>query len=270
MNSTEFARTVAAVVADLPAGHVSAWAAVLDRADRPGRRVEAALIDARGGYALAGHARRLVEAWQAQGAELAGAAVGLALRSAAIVRQDADAHRSEVVISGPTSDSVPVRLTSTVVIEIIRAARHSLLVVSFAAYGVAEVITELAAAADRGIHIDLVLESTANDGGTLHGATGAAAAFARLRGNATFWHWPAHRRPAAASSRAALHAKLIAADSTIALVSSANLTDRALAHNIEVGIILRSPDVVARITRHFKALMDPDIGPLQPLPSDSH
>jgi phosphatidylserine/phosphatidylglycerophosphate/cardiolipin synthase-like enzyme len=115
------------------------------------------------------------------------------------------------------------------------------------------------------VRVDLVLEDTAHDGGTLHGATGAADAFTRLRGAATFWQWPASRRAAAGTPRAALHAKLITADTTAALVSSANLTDRALAHNIEVGIILRDPDLINRINRHFAALMTPKSDVLQAL-----
>jgi phosphatidylserine/phosphatidylglycerophosphate/cardiolipin synthase-like enzyme len=67
-------------------------------------------------------------------------------------------------------------------------------------------------------------------------------------------------------SRAALHAEIVAADAATALVSSANLTDRALADNIEVGVILRSPEVVERIVRHFNALMSPQAGVLEPLP----
>ena len=114
-----------------------------------------------------------------------------------------------------------MRLTSSVVVELIRSARASLLVVSFAAYGVPEVVAELRAAADRGVRIDLVLESSAADGGALRGTTGAEAAFTTLRDRAAFWHWPARHRPAVGNSRAALHAKIIAVDQRTALITSA-------------------------------------------------
>jgi hypothetical protein len=87
--------------------------------------------------------------------------------SAAHVAARAEARRGEVVISGP---------------------------VSFAAFGVPEVVRELKAAAGRGARIDLVLETTADEGGTLRGHVGAAAAFAEIRRDATFWVWPAVRR----------------------------------------------------------------------------
>ena len=272
MSAEAFARAVADLVADLPAGHVAAWAEVLAAARRPDEALEAALGDARPGYAVAGAARRLVAAWRTHAADLPGAAVALALRSAGEVRQRADAHRPTLVVSGPSTASVPVRLTSSVIVEVIRAARERLLVVSFAAYGVAEVVRELAAAADRGVHLDLVLEDAHAPGGAGgKGAAGglgggAASAFAALRDRATFWHWPTERRPVAGSSRASLHAKLVAADASVALISSANLTDRALSSNLEVGVVLRDPHVVSRLVAHFAALMAPTASALAPFP----
>ncbi|WP_093889588.1 phospholipase D-like domain-containing protein [Streptosporangium canum] len=68
----------------------------------------------------------------------------------------------------------------------------------------------------------------------------------------------------AGGSVSALHAKLVAAGEDVALLGSANLTDRALANNLEVGVVLRDPDVVRRLVRHFRALMRPQDGPLRP------
>jgi cardiolipin synthase C len=136
----------------------------------------------------------------------------------------------------------------------------------YAAWRSDVVVSELGAAAHRGVHIDLIMESAETEGGTLHGALGAAEPFAAVRAHATFWTWPADRRPAVGSSRAALHAKLVAADDQVAIVGSANLTDRALARNIELGIIVRDPLVVRRMTAHFRSLMTPGIGPLQQTP----
>ncbi|MEU0516451.1 phospholipase D-like domain-containing protein [Streptosporangium sp. NPDC006007] len=61
-----------------------------------------------------------------------------------------------------------------------------------------------------------------------------------------------------------MHAKVVAADEDVALLGSANLTDRALAHNLEVGVVLRDPDVVRRLVGHFRALIRPQDGPLRP------
>jgi putative cardiolipin synthase len=186
-------------------------------------------------------------------------------RSAAQVQARAEARRADVVISGPASDSAAVRLTSSVVSELIHDCRESLLVVSFAAFGVSEVVRELRKAAKRGVRIDLILESTTDQGGTLHGSVGAAAAFAEIQQDASFWIWPARRRPAVGASRAALHAKVIAADERVALIGSANLTDKALAVNLELGVIIRDPEIVGRIVRHFRSLMQPETGVLEPI-----
>ncbi len=174
-------------------------------------------------------------------------------------------HSTEVVVSGPASPSVPVRLTSSVISGIIHDCQASLLIVSFAAFGVAEVVAELQHAAERGVRIDLVLESAKADGGTLRGPAGASAAFEAIRRDAIFWTWPANRRPMAGASRAALHAKLVAADERVALLGSANLTDKALADNLELGVLIRDPHVVRRIVRHFRSLMRAGVGPLEPV-----
>lgn len=263
--SDDLPSVIAAVAGELAPAHLAAWCRVLRTADRPSAQVEAALLEARPGYALGGVARRLVTAWRRSGA--AGESVALALETAGAIRREQSQHRSTVAASGPLSDAVPIRLTSQVALEVVREATGSLLVVSFAAHGVAEVIAELARAAERGVRVDLVLETSTADGGTLDGP-GAAAAFRTLRGRdgVRFWHWPRERRPVLDRSRASLHAKLIAADERSALLGSANLTDRALAENLEIGVVLREPSAVRSLVRHFRALMRPGSGPLVPFP----
>jgi cardiolipin synthase C len=268
--SEGLAAVIASLAEQLPVGHVAAWAQVLRSVSAgtvvsQGKQVEAQLIDAKPGFALAGAAARLVTAWRAMDFIPGGDAVALALEAATSVQSKTLVHRSEVVVSGPASSSVPVRLTSSVISGIIHDCRESLLIVSFAAFGVADVVTELQCAAQRGIRIDLVLESAEVDGGTLHGSVGASVAFGALRRDAQFWTWPAKRRPVVGGSRAALHAKLVAADERVALLGSANLTDKALSDNIELGILVHERNVVRSIVRHFQALMKPGVGPLEPV-----
>jgi cardiolipin synthase C len=265
----DLAAVIAELAGRLPPGHVAAWAQVLRSVPQLDVRTdtkltEARLIEARPGFAIAGIATRLMAAWRTADPPLPGAAIALALESAALVQADLAARRSDVVVTGPSSDSTAVRLTSSVISELIHDCKKSLLVVSFAAFGVADVVHELEKAAQRGVQIDLILESTADQGGTLHGPVGASTAFETIRRDATFWIWPAGRRPVVGSSRAALHAKLIAADERVALLGSANLTDKALASNLELGVIIRDPDIVSRMVRHFRCLMEPGAGPLEP------
>lgn len=258
--------TFTAVVADiarkLSAEQVAAWCAVLETVAGPLADVEAKLVERTSGVETSASARRLVEEWQRHAPRLPGAAVALALGAASAVRERADHGRARLVVSGPSTAAVPVRLTSSVVVGLVRAATRNLLVVSFAAYGVADVVRELASAAARGVCLDLVLETSTAMGGGLRG-TGAAEAFAALRDAATFWHWPAAHRPAAAS----LHAKVVVADGEVALLGSANLTDRALSDNIEVGVLSHDRGFAGRLDRHFRALMRPEARCLSPLPT---
>jgi len=48
-------------------------------------------------------------------------------------------------------------------------------------------------------------------------------------------HWPLVQRP----SGAALHAKVIVVDGSVALVGTANLTSRAIESKLECGILIR-------------------------------
>ena len=177
----------------------------------------------------------------------------------------AAARRSDIVISGPVSDSEAIRLTGWVISELIHDCQESLLIVSFAAFGVTGgTRTRPGRAAGR----------ADRPGPGDHGRGGWRLARAGRGGRRLPGH-PAGcdvldlaRRPAAGigASRAALHAKLVAADQRVALLGSANLTDKALALNLELGVIIRDPEVVRRMVRHFRSLMQPGNGVLQSLP----
>lgn len=240
----------------LPPVHRRAWARVLQSLEGPGPTTVARLLAAHPGAGLAARADALVSLWRQNAPELSGSALALALETAA---SQFDYLRAEqhldLVVSGPTSRAVPVRSTSSVAVEVIRHARANLLVVSFAAYGVKEIVQELKLAAGRGVRLDLVLETS----------TSAVNAFEGLGPSARLWHWPDEGRSRTGGGRAALHAKIIAADREVILLGSANLTDRALADNLEIGLVLHNRALVGRVVDHFTALMDPARGPLKPL-----
>ncbi len=64
--------------------------------------------------------------------------------------------------------------------------------------------------------------------------------------------------------RASLHAKCIVVDRELAFVSSANFTEAAQLKNIEVGLLIRSRPLAAKLADHFEALAE--AGHLKPLP----
>ncbi len=155
-----------------------------------------------------------------------------------------------MVWTGPRTTAVPLRLTREVLIDVIRASRESLFIVSFAAYKVDVVLRELSSAAERGVVIRLILETL---GGTLY--VDSALAFESLRGSASFYVWPDEKRPALGEGRAQLHAKAAIADDHTAFVTSANLTGHGIAENMELGLLVRGGPIPRRLSDHFHQLI---------------
>jgi phosphatidylserine/phosphatidylglycerophosphate/cardiolipin synthase-like enzyme len=198
---------------------------------------------------------QLLKAWETSGDDLSGKAVALALQTASLAGERERAEQSvEIVWTGPQTPAIPLRLTRQVLIDVIRAARRSLIVVSFAAYKVEVVVRELLDASGRGVDIRLVLEMGEASGGTLR-ATGASDAFAELRQLASFYVWPLEKRPVLPRGRAALHAKAAVADDQVAFVTSANLTGHAIRENMELGILIRGGAIPRQLLAHFRQLM---------------
>lgn len=229
-------RLLAALHDRLPEEGAIEWARVLARASGPADPILSRFASAQVAAGLAEQFNTVVEAWFAECPDLPGKALALAL---AAISETAHPIPPQPVVSGPVSPAVPARLTSGIALEVIRSASVSLLVSSFAARGAEAVVTEIADAAHRGVRIDLLLEET----------THAADAFAALPSAVQIWH----RIPRSG----VIHAKLIAADRHTAVLGSANLTDRALTDNIELGIVLRDPAVVGPLVDHFRWLISP-------------
>ncbi|KAA6222960.1 hypothetical protein CP973_14435 [Streptomyces albofaciens JCM 4342] len=252
---------LAHLAAELPTAHRRAWIRVLNTTSAPTPDAEAWLLTASPGGPRTELARTLIRAWNTAQPVPDGPALALALQTAALAHTAAaESRRVDLVVSGPATPAVPVRYTAQVIAEVIRAAHQRLLVVSFAAYRIPEVVTALHAAAARGVHLDVILESSREAGGPLR--QDARTAFGAL--TAHFWHWPAKQRRNG-SGQASLHAKLVAADEHTALLGSANLTGQALTHNLEIGVVLHNPDVVGRLVAHFRTLMNDQHGVLQRL-----
>ncbi|MFD5817974.1 DISARM system phospholipase D-like protein DrmC [Streptomyces sp. NPDC127038] len=236
---SDLPRLLAALYDRLPDDHVVAWENVVRQAAGPDDPLLARFIAAQAAVGLAGQLRAVADAWRIEAPDLAGAGLALAL---AALRAMPRPRPIQPVVSGPLSASIPARLTSGVVREVIRSANTSVLIASFAAHGAEDIVAEIAYAADRGVRVDLLLEES----------TQASAAFAALPSGVTIWH--------RASSEGVLHAKLIAADKHTAFLGSANLTDRALISNIELGVVLRDPATVGPLVDHFRWLIAPENG----------
>lgn len=196
------------------------------------------------------------EIWQQWSAtpDLRGQALSLALRAACTA---AAAQRAvvtiEPVVTGPSSWLIPVRQTTDVVTDIVRNARESLMLISFAAYKVPDLVSELRAAAISGVLVRMLLETAGDSHGAL--SHDAAKPFSELGGRVRFLIWPADRRPVPPGGRASMHVKALLADRDVAFVTSANLTGNALDHNMELGVLVRGGQLPAKLTDHYDELL---------------
>lgn len=261
----ELAEAISRIAGSLPESHIQAWIIALRGVEVPDDRTTALLITAHPGAGLGARAAMLVDAWRAVAPIPSGTAVALALSAASIRhRQDQADRHVEIAVSGPVSDSVPTRLTHSVVVDVIRAATRTLLVTSYAVFGVAEISSEIQAVADRGVSVDLLLETNRRGGGMLSGQGDGRDALRPLRfhPDVHLWEWATAERLGPGGRRGSMHAKVIVADRCVAYLGSANLTDSAYQDNLEVGAVIHDRVAVARLVDHFERLRADAHGPL--------
>jgi phosphatidylserine/phosphatidylglycerophosphate/cardiolipin synthase-like enzyme len=253
MSRDELLAAIGEIARRLPPGQVASLADALKDCEAPAAEAKSKAVGAVPSPAFADMAGRLVRAWKGEDG-LSGSALAVALLAASrAVGEERRQESIEVVWTGPRTTAVPVRLTREVLIDVIRGSRESLFVVSFAAYKVDVVLTELAAAGERGVVIRLILESGEAGGGTL--TFDAAKAFDALGDGVTFYVWPTEKRPVLERGRASLHAKAAIADDHTAFVTSANLTGHGITENIELGLLVRGGPIPRRLSEHFRELI---------------
>lgn len=234
---------IARVLARLSDGQVEALAATCAEHPAPSPTLAQVVAGAQPGShsAVAG----LSSAW-ATTPGLTGAGVALALRVGLRARKTTEAHRSRPVWTGPGATGEQ-HLTAAVLHELVAGAAERVVLLSYAAFTLATLATDLENAVARGCSVDVGFENAADSGGSY---SGPGTPFANVAG-ITRWRWPADQRGAGA----ALHAKVLVIDGRRALVGSANLTTRALTANLEAGVLIADPQVASSIEAHVRGLM---------------
>jgi phosphatidylserine/phosphatidylglycerophosphate/cardiolipin synthase-like enzyme len=174
-------------------------------------------------------------------AYLTGLAAGYAQRASEIT--------VETVWSGPGSHHVPVRATAAVLADIVREARHELLLMTYSAKPHQPLTASLRTAIGRGVAVSVVVETLQGAGSALSGDE-PYRAFTAIEG-IELWHWPTSRRT---EPGAKMHAKLALADRRVLLITSANLTQSGVGKNIEAGLLLRGGSAPQRAAEHVDAL----------------
>ena len=249
----------------------------LDRLDRPtllrlADLLEAGLLGAPftrlavGDHLPAPHAESVTE-WLGGIAERQASTdhIALVLRAfAAGTRANEEASPEiEVVTSGP-DPSGTARETSVVTRSLFEQARTRVLAVGFAVHQGRTVFRELAQRHDEieSLKVTLCLNVRRPPGNTSIDSL-LVQGFAH---NFLENEWPGERAPemfydprslaASDTTRSALHAKCIVIDGRKALVTSANFTEAAQERNIELGLLVTSAALAARIEDHFRGLID--------------
>jgi len=178
-----------------------------------------------------------------------------ALRGAARARgRQQDAESVELVWTGPAPPGSSLRRIDQALLELVRGAKESILVVTFAAYRVSQVHDALLAAADRGVQLTFVFESCSESLGKVS-FDPARAMGPELVGQSRVLFWPLEKRSKDDQGRhGSLHAKCAVADEAALLVSSANLTEYAMHLNIELGLLVRGGALPRLVAGHFERL----------------
>ena len=161
--------------------------------------------------------------------------ISVALESHARSSHPAAQRPPQLLWTGP---SLPqqARALSEGLLHVITSAREHLWMVSYVAYGADRAVEAIRSRLADGVRVRLVLEVSSNSGGTLS-YDSVRWLREQLTGIELLW-WPTDRRPRVDGAIGALHAKAAVADHNTAVVSSANLTGRAMDANVELGLLL--------------------------------
>ncbi|MFT7834520.1 DISARM system phospholipase D-like protein DrmC [Saccharothrix sp. BKS2] len=156
------------------------------------------------------------------------------------------------VWSGPPTPGVPVRSTAQVLVSVVGQATTEVLAMTYSAAAYKPLTAALRAAAERGVEVDIVVETIQGAGGLLTGPE-PARAFSELAGFTTvrLWHWPLDQREERGARQ---HAKILVVDRQVLFLGSANLTASGARHNIEAGVLIRGGTAPARSAEHVREL----------------
>ncbi len=198
----------------------------------------------------------LLAAWQQDAPQVTPAELALALRTAAAaVKAEREAQSVELLWTGPLTSGATMRRTDQALLEVIRGARQSLLIVSFAVYKIPTIVDVLVQAAGRGVAIRICIEAPEPSGQKIAYDT-VKALGPEVASRAALYVWLSDQREKDANGHAGvLHAKCAVADRRTLFVSSANLTEYAMNLNMELGVLIHSDNHAGRVAALFDQMI---------------
>ncbi len=207
------------------------------------------------------HHRSLVvtflDRWRSQANDIPPQAIAAALHTAVLSeRERREAQSVELVWTGPDVGVVPLRRTEQVVLQVIEAASQRLLVVSYAVFNVPRICEALIRAADRGVAINVIVESPDRIAGQKAYST-LAALGPTVAGRCGVYLWPIEgRSKGGAGKPGLLHVKCAVADGRWLFLSSANLTEQAFSINMELGVLITGGTTPVQVEAHFGKMIE--------------
>lgn len=191
----------------------------------------------------------LCDLWQRIG-DMPATHLADALRCAArAVETTTSYEKVELLYTGPRADVI--RRTRQGLLEVVRAARHRLWLVSYVVgIGVDEVLAAANERAESGVEVKILVDHRTDAGG--QGLT----RLAKHAHGCQVFVWPDEQREMKPGHFANLHAKCAVADGRKAFVSSANLTGWAMDHNLEVGYLVTGGPSPRTLDEYFQELAE--------------
>jgi phosphatidylserine/phosphatidylglycerophosphate/cardiolipin synthase-like enzyme len=253
VSDATLASAIARVVEELPGTSVERLRGFLASGpSRPDAELQAPALIAHPGYRW--RVQELVEAWTKTEHEAQAVALALEGALATDARVRAVTATVEPVWTGPELPTLALRRTEQALLEVVGASKRTLLLVSYAVYRHAAIRAAIVEAAERGVDVAIIVETEDESDGEFKGDP-VRGLGAEVVARSTVLVWPAENRPKDDQGRAGvLHAKCAVADGELLLLSSANLTGRALTRNIEFGLLVRGGPIPTRVAAAFAAL----------------
>ncbi len=173
---------------------------------------------------------RLSEAWvncpNMSPLELAAALRGASGTAALIEKSEL----IEMVWTGPKTGLVPSRHTEQVLLEVISSARFQIFLVSYVVYNINSVIKALKKAIERGVDVDILLESSVDHGGKV--SINSIQTIRESIPEAHIYAWESDLKHEGLTG--SVHAKCAVSDGKLAFITSANFTSAAMERNMEL------------------------------------
>lgn len=192
-------------------------------------------------------------------------AAALVLKNMVIARRQAadPALLFDLVLSGPDVPGVPTCDTAAVMTSLVEDAGESLLIVGYAVHQGAKIFKPIAErmATNSNLSVTVCIDIPRKFGDSSLDSEIVRRYAIEFRKR----HWPWEQVPRfyhdprslsqGGRERSSLHAKVIVADQSVALISSANLTEAAQKRNIEAGVLVKHQPFAERIGSYFQGLI---------------